>query len=377
MTSSTQGSDKQQCLNTAEVRDLPSGTSFKGIYVIYALTSKLDRNGHTYWEITVSDRKGSFSAKVWSSAGWFDRSTPELDQRPGIIPEDAISSMKGKSVGVVGSVSEYKGQTQYTFSSIYLLDQEKHSPANFIKSSDIPLQDLVSRFSALVSACRPEISDLLKTVFSGERWRLFRDLPAAVNNHHVFAHGLLEHTVTVAESAKSIALSYSAVYPTLDIDIVVAGALMHDIGKIESYVSTPVPEVTIEGAVLDHIAIGYSLFARIADECSLPSGMKLHLGHILLSHHGQKEFGSPILPATLEALIVSTADELDFRLSCWSEATGVLSGDKQISEFHRAAQRRFWRPPIDHCGDSCADSIADVSIGDVVQIEDGRREDPS
>jgi 3'-5' exoribonuclease len=139
-------------------------------------------------------------------------------------------------------------------------------------------------------------------------------------------------------------MTYRDAYPSLDVDVVVAGALLHDLGKIYSYSMSPIPEITLPGAVLDHIAIGYSSFEKLAEQANLPPELRLHIGHIMLSHHGQKEFGSPVLPATLEALIVSAADELDFRLFCWKDAVKDLSPGQNISAFHFAAQRRFWRP---------------------------------
>jgi 3'-5' exoribonuclease len=107
---------------------------------------------------------------------------------------------------------------------------------------------------------------------------------------------------------------------------------------------SPAPEITIQGAVLDHIALGYAEFSRLAEEANLPPDIAVQIGHIILSHHGQKQFGSPVLPATLEALIVASADELDFRLFCWRNATADMTPGQSISAFNFAADRRFWRP---------------------------------
>ncbi len=291
----------------------------------------------------VSDQHGTLSAKVWADAGWWDRSTPELEVKPDILTESAIEAIKGKTVGVTGKVSDYRGQLQYSFSAISFLNQEKFSPTQYIPHSEIPLPVLTQRLEDIIGSCRQEVQNFLRFVFSGETGREFRDAPAAVSNHHAYAHGLLEHTLTVAESAKAMATMYRDVYPLLDIDIVVAGALLHDLGKIDSYNMSPVPEITLPGAVLDHIALGYARFERLAGEAKLDRMLRLQIGHIMLSHHGQKEFGSPVLPATQEALIVAAADELDFRLFCWKDAVKDMLPGQEISAFHFAAQRRFWR----------------------------------
>lgn len=337
------GQAAARLLSASEVRKLSAGDTFKGVYVVNAITRKLGKNGRPYWEMNVSDQSGIIAAKIWSDASWWDRSTAELESRPTTIAEEEIDSLKGKSVGVNGKTTDFKGQLQFNFNAISLLDQDRFPPARYVPSSDIPLQVLVQRFEDLRDGCRDEIKDLLKHIFDGERWTKFRDMPAAVANHHAYANGLLEHTVTSAECAKAIALQYRSVYPTIDVDIVVAGALLHDLGKIDSYVMSPVPEVTAEGAVLDHIAIGYAMFDRLSDEVGLSRKTKDHLAHIILSHHGQKEFGSPVLPATAEALIVSCSDELDFRLFCWKDSIKDIHGAPGISAYHFAAQRRFWR----------------------------------
>lgn len=349
---SRQGAPSPRLMSSAELRRLPAGETFKGILIVNSINKKTDKNGRIYRDMTVSDEHGSISAKVWSDAGWWDRSSSEPDAKPGMLSDDQIASLKGKTVGVTGKTVDYRGQVQFNFNAISLLDQERYPPSRFMASSDIPLPVLSQRFDDLVEQCRPEIRDFLRAVYSGDRERLFRLLPAAVSNHHAYAHGLLEHTVTVAESARAIARSYAGIYPTLDVDLVVAGALLHDLGKLESYSIAPTPEVTIAGAVIDHIPIGYAMFERIARESGLSDDLRLHLGHILLSHHGQKEFGSPILPATLEAMIVSSADELDFRLCCWRDSVKDLAEDQEITAFHYIAQRRFWKNPTSGRGES-------------------------
>jgi 3'-5' exoribonuclease len=130
-------------------------------------------------------------------------------------------------------------------------------------------------------------------------------------------------------------------YP-VDIDVVVAGALLHDIGKMESYKIDSVPEITLEGAVIDHVALGYAKFLELANEAVLDPKLKLELAHIILSHHGIREFGSPIMPETPEAMIVASADELDFRMFCWNDSVKDMRDDENISAWNNPTQRRFW-----------------------------------
>jgi 3'-5' exoribonuclease len=344
MTTGTQNASAgSRLLGSSEVRRLAAADTFKGIFIVNSVIRKTDKNGKPYWEMTVSDQAGVLNAKVWSDAGWWDRSTPEVESKPDMMKEEQIHNLKGRTVGITGKVTDFRGQLQYNFNAISLLNQDRFPPTKYVPQSDIPLPVLAQRLDDIVEGCGPVVRDFLKFVFDGEIGKAFKSAPAAVSNHHAYAHGLLEHTVTVAESARAMARTYRDVYPTLDVDVVVAGALLHDLGKIESYTMAPVPEITLEGAVLDHIALGYAAFARLAAEANLPGDITLQLGHIMLSHHGQKEFGSPVLPATMEALIVSAADELDFRLFCWKDAVKELPDNQDISAYHYAAQRRFWR----------------------------------
>jgi 3'-5' exoribonuclease len=331
-------------MRTSDVRALTAGETFKGIYVVNGILKKTDKNGRTYHEMTVSDEHGVLNAKIWSDAGWWDRSDTELENRPAQLSDDKIGGLKGQVVGITGKTADFRGQVQYNFNAISLLDQEKFPASKLVPRSGVPLAILESRLNDLIEECGAEIRSFLRFVFDGPGGKSFKEVPAAVVNHHAYAHGLLEHSITVTEAARSLAVCYKKIYPSIDVSIVIAGALMHDWGKIASYSMSPVPEVTLQGAVLDHIAIGYAEFTKLAEEAGLPSGVSTQIGHILLSHHGQKEFGSPVLPATLEALIVASADELDFRLFCWKDATGDLAGGQNVSAYHYAAQRRFWRP---------------------------------
>lgn len=331
--------------NSQDIRKMASGSSFKAIFVVSSLFQKNDKNGKPYFEISVTDENGSIEAKIWSDAVWFDRSDPDRD--PSLpakkLEEERLKHVTGCTVGVEGKTTEFRGQIQFNFNKLTLLDQDKFPPSQYLPRSPIPLDDLLKRYEDLVSSCRPEIADFIRHVYEGVTWKQFRDWPAAVSHHHAYANGLLEHTLSVTECARGMALSFRTSGYDIDVDIVVAGALLHDLGKLGSYKMGSVPEMTLEGAVLDHIAIGYSKFVELAESVGLENSIKLQLAHIILSHHGQREFGSPVVPATPEAMIVSAADELDFRVFCWKDSVKDLTDDQPISQWHAATGRRFWK----------------------------------
>ncbi len=338
------GLSEQQVLSIAQIRDLPEGASFWGRFVVTNITQKVDKNQKAYWEIAVMDGEGTLEAKIWNDGEWYDRRIEEGEaKRCDPLQGAFFSLVKGCTVGVLGKVGAYKGQPQFAFRKIFLLNQEKYPPHAYVRKSPIPLDDLKRDFQELLEKTEEPIRSFLKHVFQGERWEKFSIYPAATIHHHAYVHGLLEHTLSVASSALAMAEDYVRRSFQVDRSLVVGGALLHDIGKIEAYDLTPVPVLTLPGSVHDHIALGYATFSRLAQETQLEPPVALHLGHILLSHHGTKEFGSPVLPATPEALVVATADELDFRLFVYDNTVRAMGEGVGMSDYHQATGRRFWK----------------------------------
>jgi 3'-5' exoribonuclease len=288
------------------------------------------------------DREGTLEGKVWNDSTWWDlrdesnRHKIEADDRAG------LDRLEGMTLGLQGKVAQYNGKPQYNFTGLYLLDQTRNPPHDFVQRSPVPLEELQSRFAKLLDATEGPVRTFLDQVFSGERLALFQVAPAAISHHHAYVHGLLEHTVAVAECALALAEVHIARGVAVDRNVVVAGALLHDLGKIEAYALNPTPDMTVEGVFIDHIALGYATFSKLADQYGLPADIKAILGHIILSHHGQKEFGSPVLPASAEALIVAASDELDFKVFCWEDSVRLLPEGECVTDFNRSTQRRFW-----------------------------------
>ncbi len=333
-----------QLQNSQEIRKLSAGSLFKAIFVVTSFFQKNDKNGKPYYEMSVSDSYGTVDAKIWSDAVWFDRSDANTESHTPAkkLSDEKIKNVVGCTMGIDGKTAEFRGQIQFNFNKLTLLDQDKFPPAQYLPRSPIPLDAMITRFEALVGNCRPEIADFIRFVYDGEIWKQFRDWPAAVSHHHAYANGLLEHTLSVTDCAKSEAESFNRSGYQIDVDVVIAGALLHDLGKLESYKMGAIPEITLEGAVLDHVALGYARFMELAGKAKLEPNLKLHLAHILLSHHGQKEFGSPVVPATPEAMVVAAADELDFRIFCWKDSVKDLTLEQPISQWHNGTARRFW-----------------------------------
>lgn len=329
-------------LTTSQLRKIPSGERFKVLGVVQQVKVRSDKNNRPFWELSLVDSEGSIDAKVWSDGKWWDsRSGEKVHLDP---VESALSALVlNAPVGVIGTAADFKGKQQYQFLEIFLLDPERFPISGFIQASPVPVEIMKEELRSLISSCGPVVRNFLEKTFSGDLLKDFRDLPAAVSHHHAYVHGLLEHTLAVTRGARALGDAYRKSGVEIDLDVVTAGGLLHDIGKIESYRLDPFPSMTVPGTVIDHIALGYSKFARLADEYGLDSDLVTAIGHIIVSHHGRKEYGSPVLPATPEAMVVASADELDFMMFCWGAFPESGNGEASISGYHPSAQRRFWR----------------------------------
>lgn len=335
----------------AEVRALPVDSKFQTVGLVTELKEKRDKNDKPYWVISVMDKTGTLDAKIWGNSQWYDARSGQRRDISDPAGSPLVQNLKGQTAGLIGSVSEFKGKPQYQFNQIWLVDQEReeYRPSAFIRAAGVSVDKMEAEFWDIIKSCGGEAGDFIRFVFRPDstEWQAFKIFPAAVAHHHAYLHGLLEHTLGVTRSARAVAQSYQGTEYEPDINIVVAGAILHDLGKLDTYELNPGPGATLEGTVLDHIATGYARFVKLAGEFGLTPLTRTLLGHIILSHHGQKEFGSPILPATPEAMIVAAADNLDFYLNSWRGSVENLDGGMEagraISDFDFSTQRRLWK----------------------------------
>ena len=331
------------------MKKLPKDSAFYVLGVVSRFIQRRDKNDNPFWDITIMDGEGQIEGKIWGNSEWWDiRKDVKYKLDP--VADENIKKLEGQTIGLQGKIVEFRDQNQCNFNAVYYVDQEKYPPHSFVRRSPVPLDKMETAFRELIDLCNEPVKGFLEYLFlEKNNWKNYATWPAAVSLHHAYVSGLLEHSLTVTRSALGIAQSYLADEATLsngltvDRDIVIAGSLLHDLGKLEAYRLSPAPEVTVEGNVIDHIVMGYHRFMTLVEEYDLNRSYALAIGHILVSHHGSKEFGSPALPATPEALIVSVADELDFKLYCWKEQTTQLEGEKEITDYIPSVQRRFWK----------------------------------
>ena len=180
------------------------------------------------------------------------------------------------------------------------------------------------------------VADLLDAVLgpASETWPRFRDAPAAKRYHQAYRHGLLEHSLTVAQSVSAI----SATFGGVDRDVAVTGALLHDIGKLDAYTADPLAiDLTDLGKLHGEIALGYYRIRREIEAIpGFPADLAAAVLHIILSHHGQLEHGSPVVPCTREATLVHMIDNLGGKLGSFDRLEKALPHGSAWSGYDRA-----------------------------------------
>lgn len=286
------------------IADLQSGQTVEGAYTCSEKTTATDRNGKAYLRLKLRDASGEVAAIH------FD-------------PSDEALGIGGGEVVVVGGAYSVHPQygAQIQVRRLRLAEPEEYDAADLVPVSPVGPAELGERLHALVdSVGEPHLRTLLERAFDGtqEPGATLLVAPAAVRNHHAYRHGLLEHSLVVAEAAAGVASRLESV----DRDLVVAGALLHDIGKTQAYTSDAMaPLMTDIGKLHGEIVIGHDMVRDLVAEApGFPGDLSLRLLHVIVAHHGMREKGSPVVPQTREAIIVHYCDDMTARIAAIDDA---------------------------------------------------------
>jgi 3'-5' exoribonuclease len=314
------------------IAHLKEGDAVQQFFLVRQADSRTDKTGKPYLSLVLGDKSGTIVAKVWADI---------LKKYPGPFAG-------GDFVGVKGQVDSYKQELQITVK--YLETEESirsrggdlsaFDPELLCQATPYDREALWQELWQLAeTVIRPPLGPLVLTVL--ERYREeFLVCPAALRYHHPYLGGLLEHTCFVTRHA----LASLAIYPELNRDLVLAGAILHDLGKIKELANPPAPERTVPGHLLGHVVLGWEMVRAAAQGLEFPDPTLLvQLEHIILSHHGSLEFGSPILPKTREALLVNFLDDLDAKLKMMSQHLESDSGGGDFTSYNRALQRDLYK----------------------------------
>ena len=294
----------------------------EGQFLLGSVSKGVNATGGSYFSVELRDASGQITAKKWDAT---------LD--------DEQIYVTGNVISVIGETNKYRDALQLKILSASVVPLEEIDVDRFVKAPPISKEELINKFNNYVKSIKNEdCQKLLKYMINKFDDKLY-NYPAAVSIHHEYSSGLLVHSLTMADIAAMLCPIYDA-----DYDLVITGCLLHDMGKIIELEGPIVYKYSLEGKLLGHISIMCAEIRKAADELKITSEIPVLLEHMVLSHHGQQEFGSPVMPLTKEALLLSLIDNLDSKMVVVNKATEDLEPGSFSTKVFPLDNRSFYKP---------------------------------
>lgn len=310
------------------ILEMRIGDEVEGFYILKGAYPKVTASGKPFLNATLSDATGTIEAKIWDYSG------------------PIKGSDEGKVVKVSGTVTEFKGSGQVTMDEIRLADQNDHyDVASLVPiapiDSNLALSEVLTLLNSIEDADYKQVSlELFR-----RHQETFRQIPAAKSVHHGFLNGLLMHTGNMMKLADSLAKLYS---DTVDRSLLIAGTFAHDLQKETEFARSELGLVTgytMKGQLLGHLVLGAQEIAQVAQELGIPEEKSVLLQHLVLSHHGEPEYGAAVRPICAESELLSCIDTIDSRMEIYREAFAKLENG-QFSNRIFALDKRVYKHTI-------------------------------
>lgn len=310
------------------VRELENyqGKKITTKFLVLESNKRIKRDGSPYIELLLSDSTGRVAGVLFEG----------VENYKNIL-------RRGKVVKITGTVGKYSGEPQI---KLFKVESVKGAtPEEFLEHTPKDIEKMAEEFKSIIDReiFDPHIKELLKRVFikDDEFFERFKLAPAAKKFHHPYVGGLLEHTLSVI----GLAMKVCDHYPEVQRDLLIGGAFLHDIGKVDEYVYTPLIDKTDQGRLLGHLVIGYKRVEKVIEGMNdffggIPQEISMQILHMILSHHGRLDFGSPVIPQTLEAQILHYIDDMDAKVWMFGQARQIgTQGGGHWSRFHYGLDR--------------------------------------
>jgi len=317
--------EKEQFLSDLKVGDLVETT-----FIVSEKQVKKKKNGQDYCTVTFQDKGGTVEGVLWT----------EVFEAAGVFKE-------GDLVEIKGILKEYRGSRQLIVNSLVKIEKDAGLDlSDYIKSTS---KDIDSMFEEVLgymgSIKNKHLKELLNLFMDDKKFVSdYRTSTAAIRYHHAYQGGLLEHSLNVTKVCDMLA----GIYGNLNRDLLICGAILHDVGKIKEYQSGVNLKITNRGRLMGHITIGYGwVLEKIEQVKGFPKDLADRLLHIILSHHGRLEYGSPKRPKILEAFIVYHADHLDGDIGGFNIILENTSDENEWSEYARNFERPVFIKQLD------------------------------
>ncbi len=312
------------------IQQLSDGEIVDEVFLVADKQMRTNRNGNPYLQLELRDRSGSISARLWNAN---DSQFRQFEA--------------GDLLQVKGRVQLYQGALQIILSHIAPVERQKIDLAEFLPHSEQDISKLLERMRTLLAVKNHHLRALIECFLIDDAFlNDFCRAPAGIRNHHAYVGGLLEHVVHMLEIADRIL----PLYPEVDRDLLLTGIFLHDIGKIRELAFEHSLSYTDEGQLVGHIAIGIELLAEKVKSVpeltgeAFPPELLLRLKHMILSHHGSYEFGSPRLPMTVEAIALHLIDNLDSKIHSFiRDIRGDRNQSTAWTPFNPTLNRRLFK----------------------------------
>lgn len=326
---------------TVYVKEIKSGDRINEVFLAAEKTLAYSQKGAPYLNVRLRDRTGDADGKIWDSALAWDK-----------------AFKKGDLIRIQARALSFKNAIQLSISELRKVEDGEVELADYFPVARGDLNEMFAGILAYAGQVKtPCLAALLRAFLEDEKIAsLFRRAPAAKGFHHVYIGGLLEHTLSVVRLLEMAA----GHYPQADRDLLIAGGILHDIGKIYEFSYERIVEYSDPGRLIGHIVMGVEMVdQRIAAIPDFPEQIAMELRHLILSHHGVLEYGSPKRPKTLEALIVHYMDDLDAKANAFQEyIREARDEESDWTPYHRLFDRYIYkgrpRPGADDPGQAAS-----------------------
>lgn len=305
------------------VAELKDGDHVNSEFLVNAANKGVTANGRNYLTVSLQDSSGSIESKKWD-----------------VDPEDEDIFVPGNIVGIEGEVIFYKNGLQMKILRAEKLPIDGIDFSRFVLSAPVPKAKMEEDLqSYLDSFTNPDVKKLTEYIIK-KYYSFYVSYPAAVRNHHAFEGGLLYHSLSMANAAEALC----KLYPSLNRDVLIAGTLIHDIGKTIELSGPVATKFTLEGKLLGHISIMQAEVREAAHELKMEGEIPTVMEHMVLSHHGKPEYGSAVQPETREALALSMIDDFDAKMNILDKAYQNVAPGEWTQRVLTMDDRVFYNP---------------------------------
>ena len=308
------------------VNTLQEGDLVDDLFLVKTAKLSETRAGKPYLVLTVMDKSGEISGPIWDNAAAYKE-----------------ICVAGRVVHCLGSVQLYRDKLQLKVDDVRAMEQDDVDLGDFFPTSIRCRKEMAVELQQLVQTVKnPFLKKLLSVFFvKSNWWPRFQEAPAAKGIHHAYIGGLMEHSLSVGKAADSLASHYEGI----DRSLLLTGALLHDIGKLEELkMECGIVDYTVQGRLKGHLVIGSEMVGKAADKIrNFPEELISQVQHLILSHHGRQEFGSPTVPMTVEAFMLSFLDDLDAKMNIIEQLRRKMENeDLNWTDYQRSLERYLY-----------------------------------